>query len=187
MLKFICSQITIIFSKFIYIFCPTSKINFKYLVIWCLNSHLLISTYKSMVCNFDKTFYTWFQCSDKKLFVYINILFKYVETNSFKYFHKILLIYYWKLFNAFFKSKKLLIIQTIHILYEKSLIIHRFQLYKIYEKQWLCPILWIVLFLKCCSMFHQSTTMNNNFCVWIYSVHDNSHKIAVYFIRLSNK
>ena len=69
--------------------------------------------------------------------------------------------------------------QTIHIFYEKSLIIHRFQLYGIYEKQWFCPISWIILFLKCCLMFYESTTINNDFCVWIYSMHNNSHKIAV--------
>ena len=47
-----------------------------------------------------------------------------------------------------------------------------FQLHEIYEKQWLCSISWINLFLKCCSMFHELTTMNNDFCVWIYSMHN---------------
>ena len=78
-------------------------------------------------------------------------------------------------------QKELSIIWTIYILYEKSLIIHHLQLYKIYEKQWLCSILWIILFLRCCSMFHESTTINNDFCVWIYSMHDNSRKIAVFY------
>ena len=77
-------------------------------------------------------------------------------------------------------QKKLSIIQTIHILYEKSLIIHHFQSYEIYEKQWLCPTLWIVLFLNCDSMFHESITINNDFCVWIYSMHNNSRKVAIF-------
>ena len=102
------SWITTIFSKLIFILCPTSTMNFKYLIIWCSNSHLLILTYKSMICNFVKVFHIWFQCSDKKSFVYINTSFKYVETNSFKYFHKIQLIHCWKLFNAFIKSKKII-------------------------------------------------------------------------------
>ena len=77
-------------------------------------------------------------------------------------------------------QKNLLIIQTIHILYEKPLIIHHFQLYEIYEKQWLCPTSWIILFSRCCSIFHESMTINNDFCAWIYSMHDNSRKIAIF-------
>ena len=87
----------------------------------------------------------------------------------------------WKIVWCIHQIKNnLSIIQTIHIFYVKSLIIHHFQLYKIYEKQWLCSISYIILFFKCCSMFHQSTTINNNFCVWIYSMHDNSCKITVF-------
>ena len=93
--KIFYSWIIIIFSKFIFIFCLTSTMNFKYLIIWRSNSHLLILTYKSKICNFVKTFCTWFQCSDKKSSVYMNILFKYVKTNSSKYIHRIQLILEW--------------------------------------------------------------------------------------------
>ena len=85
-----------------------STINSTYLVVWRSTLHLLILTYKSTACNFVKIFHIWFQCSDKKPFVYMNIIFKYIKMNSFKYFRKIQLMDHWKLFDAFVKLKKII-------------------------------------------------------------------------------